>query len=144
LTLVELALFEWDIFETALLIQSPAKCEVRSVIWFLNAKVNVQRKFTNKLLLFVITLWFTLVSLPKETSRWEKFRRQCYHNKHKKFPYRPTRYVSLLSGHASYNKHNCLFSQCVLKTHYFKNLNIRWYCRFRLRDLCPPCCFYWS
>ena len=29
-------------------------------------------------------------------------RRQCCHNKHKKFPYRPTRDVSLLSGHASY------------------------------------------
>ena len=27
---------------------------------------------------------------------------QCCHNKHKKFPYRPTRDVSLLSGHASY------------------------------------------
>jgi hypothetical protein len=32
-------------------IQSPAKCEVRSIIRFLNTKVNVQRKFTNKLLL---------------------------------------------------------------------------------------------
>ena len=29
--------------------------------------------------------------------------RQCCHNKHKKFPYRPTRDVSLLSGHASYD-----------------------------------------
>jgi hypothetical protein len=29
-------------------------------------------------------------------------RRQCYHNKHKKFHYRPTREVPLLSGHASY------------------------------------------
>jgi hypothetical protein len=29
-------------------------------------------------------------------------RRQCCHNKHKKFPYRPTRDVSLLFGHASY------------------------------------------
>ena len=29
-------------------------------------------------------------------------RRQCCHNKHKKFPYRPTRDVSFLSGHASY------------------------------------------
>jgi len=27
-------------------------------------------------------------------------RRQCCHNKHKKFPYRPTHDVSLLSGHA--------------------------------------------
>jgi hypothetical protein len=29
-------------------------------------------------------------------------RRQCCHNKHKKLPYRPTRDVSLLSGHAWY------------------------------------------
>jgi len=28
-------------------------------------------------------------------------RRQCCHNKHKKFPYRPTRDASLLPGHAS-------------------------------------------
>jgi len=32
----------------------------------------------------------------------EKCQQQCCHNKHKKFPYRPTRDVSLLSGHASY------------------------------------------
>jgi len=38
-------------------IQSPAKYEVRSVIRFLNAKVKVQRKFTNKFLLFMVTLW---------------------------------------------------------------------------------------
>jgi len=37
-------------------IQSPAKCEVLSVIRFLNAKVNVQRKFANKLLLLQVTL----------------------------------------------------------------------------------------
>jgi len=35
---VELALFELDVFEMAGPIQSPAKCEVRSVIRFLNAK----------------------------------------------------------------------------------------------------------
>ena len=35
-------------------------------------------------------------------------RRQCSHNKHKKFPYRPTREVSLLSGHAFYMKFNLL------------------------------------
>jgi len=29
-------------------------------------------------------------------------RRQCCHNKHKKFPYRPTRDVALLPGYASY------------------------------------------
>jgi len=30
-------------------------------------------------------------------------RRQCCHNKHKKFPHRPTHDVSLLFGHASYH-----------------------------------------
>ena len=38
LTVVERVLFEWDVFEMAAPIQSPVKCEVRSVIWFLNAK----------------------------------------------------------------------------------------------------------
>ena len=38
LTVAEPALFEWDVFEMAAPIQSPAKCEVRSVIWFLNTK----------------------------------------------------------------------------------------------------------
>jgi hypothetical protein len=38
LIVVEPALFEWDVFEMAAPIQSPAKCEVRSVIRFLNAK----------------------------------------------------------------------------------------------------------
>ena len=37
-TVVEPALFEWDWFEMAATIQSPAKCEVCSVIRFLNAK----------------------------------------------------------------------------------------------------------
>jgi len=38
LTVVQPALFEWDVFETAAPIQSPAICDVRSVIRFLNAK----------------------------------------------------------------------------------------------------------
>ena len=38
LTVVYPALFEWDVFEMAAPIQSPAKCEVRSAIWFLNAE----------------------------------------------------------------------------------------------------------
>jgi len=36
-------------------------------------------------------------SQVKDQGRW-----QCFHNKHKKFPYRPTRDASLLSGQASY------------------------------------------
>jgi len=59
-------------------IQSPAKCEVRSVIRFLNANVNVQRKFTNKLLLFMVTQRFPPVSSPKEISRWEKVQRRWW------------------------------------------------------------------
>ena len=38
LTVVYPVLFEWDVFEMAAPIQSPAKYEVRSVIRFLNAK----------------------------------------------------------------------------------------------------------
>ena len=38
LTVVEPALFEWDMFAMAAPNQSPAKCEVRSIIRFLNAK----------------------------------------------------------------------------------------------------------
>jgi hypothetical protein len=38
LTVLEPSLFECDVFEMTAPIQSPAKCEVRSVIGFLNAK----------------------------------------------------------------------------------------------------------
>jgi len=38
LTVVEPAVFDWDIFEMAAPMQIPAKYEVRSVIRFLNAK----------------------------------------------------------------------------------------------------------
>jgi hypothetical protein len=42
LTVIELALFEGDVFEMVAPIQSPAKCEVRSVIRFLNATSAVK------------------------------------------------------------------------------------------------------
>ena len=38
LTVVEPILFEWDVYEMAAPIQSPDKCEVSSIIRFLNAK----------------------------------------------------------------------------------------------------------
>jgi len=38
LTVVEPALFDWDVFEMAAPIQSPAKCEVRFIKRFLNTK----------------------------------------------------------------------------------------------------------
>jgi hypothetical protein len=37
---VEPAFFELDVFEMAAPIQNPAKCEVRCVIGFINAKVE--------------------------------------------------------------------------------------------------------
>jgi len=40
-------------------------------------------------------------SQVKDQGRWK-----CSHNKHKKFPYRPTSDKSLLSGHASYIFHS--------------------------------------
>jgi len=73
LTVVEPALFEWDVFEMAAPIQSPAKREVRSVIRFLNANLNVQRKFTNTLLLFMVTLWINLFLHLKKHLAGKKF-----------------------------------------------------------------------
>ena len=55
LTVEEPALFELDVFEMAAPIQSPAKCEVRSVIRFLNAKGGRSAEI-HKLLLFMLTL----------------------------------------------------------------------------------------
>ena len=48
----------------------------------------------------------SLLPLPNEHGSQVKDqgRRQCCHNEHKKFSYRPTRAVSLLSGHALYKK----------------------------------------
>ena len=43
-------------FEMAAPIQSPAKCEVRSVIRYLNAKGERPVEIHNKLLLFMVTL----------------------------------------------------------------------------------------
>jgi hypothetical protein len=40
----------------AALIQNPAKREVRAVIQFLNENINIQGKFTKKLLLFMVKL----------------------------------------------------------------------------------------
>ena len=66
----------------------------------------------------------------------DKGRRQCCHNKHKKFPYRPTRDVALLYGHASYitvhwTQRGCL--TCKLDLHnngflpHFFQFIIHWY-----------------
>jgi len=76
LTVVEPALFEWELFEMAAPIQSPAKCEVRSVIRFLNAKVNVGYTGLSAVQSEPRAQRFPLVSSPIKTSRWEKFRRR--------------------------------------------------------------------
>jgi len=57
------------VFEMAAPIQSPAKCEVRSVIRFLNAKGELPAEIHKQLFLFMVTQRFPLVSPPKETSR---------------------------------------------------------------------------
>jgi hypothetical protein len=43
--------------------------------------------------------------------------RQCCHNKHKKFSYRPTHDVSLLSGHASYCTYHTTLAPLPLSSH---------------------------
>ena len=60
-------------FELAAPIQSPAKCEVRSVIRFLNKKVKVQQKFTNKLLLELVPSDFHLFLHLKKHRAGKKF-----------------------------------------------------------------------
>jgi hypothetical protein len=47
-------------------------------------------------------------------------RRHCCHSKHKKYPYRPTRDVSLLSGHVATPPNQ--LQRCIL-TDYFNNYN---------------------
>jgi len=50
---------------------------------------------------------------------------QCCHNKHKKFPYRPTRDVSLFSGHASYFE-SVLEETTVIMAMKFSLWNMPW------------------
>jgi len=66
------------VFEMAAPIQSPAKCEVRSFIRFLNTKGERPAEIHKKMLLFMVTQLFTLVSPPKEISRWGKVRRRWW------------------------------------------------------------------
>ena len=72
LTLVEPALFEWDVFEMAAPIQNPAKCEGLSVIWFLNTKGEHPYIGPSAIQSGPRAQRFPLVSSPKGTSRWEK------------------------------------------------------------------------
>ena len=72
LTVVEPALFEWNVFEMAVPIQSPAKCEVRSVIRFLNTKGERPVEIHKQIGAVYGNVMNFLVSSPKETSHWEK------------------------------------------------------------------------
>ena len=55
---VELALFGWDVFEMAAPIQSPAKCEVRSIIQFLNAKSERPAKIHKQTVALYGNVWY--------------------------------------------------------------------------------------
>jgi hypothetical protein len=76
LTVVEPTLFESDVLEMAAPIQSPAKCEVRSVIRFLNAKGERPAEIHKQIVAGPRAQRFPLVSSPKVTPRWEKVRRR--------------------------------------------------------------------
>jgi hypothetical protein len=75
-TVVEPALCEWDVFEMAAPIQSPAKCEVHSVIRSLNAEGERPAEIHKHIHSGPRAQRFPLVSSSKETSRWEKVRKQ--------------------------------------------------------------------
>jgi hypothetical protein len=57
-------------------IQSHAKCDVRSVIRFIKAKCERPAEIHKQIVAAASAKRFPLVSSPKETSRWEKFRRR--------------------------------------------------------------------
>jgi hypothetical protein len=64
------------VFEMAVPIQSPAKCEVLSVIQFLKAKGECPVEIHKQIVPVMVTQQFPLVSSPKETSHWEKVLRR--------------------------------------------------------------------
>jgi len=64
------------VFEMAAPIQSPGKCEVRSVIRFLKANGERPAEIHKQIVAGPRAQRFQLVSSPKETSRWEKVRRR--------------------------------------------------------------------
>jgi len=57
-------------------IQSPAKCEVRSVIRFLNVKGERTAEIHKQIVAVYANVMNRQNSSPKETSRWEKVRRR--------------------------------------------------------------------
>ena len=57
-------------------IQSPAKCDVRSVIPFLNAKPERPAEIHKQIVAVYGNVMNRQNVTKKETSRWEKFRRR--------------------------------------------------------------------
>ena len=75
LMVVERVLFEWDVFEMAAPIQSPAKCEVRSVIRFLNAKCERPAEIYKHIVavygnVMVATPWWWHLQCAETYERW--------------------------------------------------------------------------
>jgi len=62
------------VFEMAAPIQSPAKCEVRSVIRFLNAKGGRPTEIHKQIVAVYGNVMNQQNVTKKETSRWEKVR----------------------------------------------------------------------
>ena len=75
LLVVELALFEWDVFEMAAPIQSPAKCPTPRTSPLRFWKYVVEYIGPSAVQSGPRAQRFPLVSSPKETSRWGKVRR---------------------------------------------------------------------
>ena len=69
LTVVEPALFEWDVFEMAAPIQSPAKCEVRSVIKYLNAKRERPAEIQKQ----IVAVYGNIMNRQNVTKWWREF-----------------------------------------------------------------------
>jgi hypothetical protein len=57
-------------------IRSPAECEVRSIIRFLNGKSERPAEIHKQIVAVYGNVMNPLVSSPKETSRWERVRRR--------------------------------------------------------------------
>jgi len=64
------------VFELAAPIQSPAKCEMRSVIRFLNAKVERPAGIHKHIVAVYGNVMNRQNMTQKEISRWEKVRRR--------------------------------------------------------------------
>jgi hypothetical protein len=64
------------VFEMAASIQSPAKCEVRSVMRFLNAKDEHPAEIHKQIVAVYGNVMNRQNVMRKETSRWEKIRRR--------------------------------------------------------------------